>query len=207
MGSSRPPAGSTSRRNGRCMPLGGCPSERLGGANGRSATWIVAIRRLVDLTPDPGCNAIPIRLWSGICRVVVLTGAADGGCDEIHVVYTQFNNMGSQETRVRRVLPIEVVDEIVTKESGMPFPLYEFEPGPEAVLDGLLPRYIDQTVYLALLMAAASEHAARRRAMKSATDNAEELIRSLSRQANPARQAEITQENSENVGGADALSA
>ena len=136
-----------------------------------------------------------------------LTAAADGGCDEIHVVYTQFNNMGSQETRVRRVLPIEVVDEIVTKESGMPFPLYEFEPGPEAVLDGLLPRYIDQTVYLALLMAAASEHAARRRAMKSATDNAEELIRSLSRQANQARQAEITQEISEIVGGADALSA
>ena len=75
------------------------------------------------------------------------------------------------------------------------------------MLDGLLPRYIDQTVYLALLMAAASEHAARRRAMKSATDNAEELIRSLSRQANQARQAEITQEISEIVGGADALSA
>jgi F-type H+-transporting ATPase subunit gamma len=136
-----------------------------------------------------------------------LKPTSEGGCDEIHVVYTYFTNMGSQEARVRRVLPIEVVDEVVTKESGLPFPLYEFEPGPEAVLDGLLPRYIDQTVYLALLMAAASEHAARRRAMKSATDNAEELIRTLSRQANQARQGEITQEISEIVGGADALSA
>jgi F-type H+-transporting ATPase subunit gamma len=89
----------------------------------------------------------------------------------------------------------------------MPFPLYEFEPGPEAVLDALLPQYINQTVWLALLMSAASEHAARRRAMKSATDNAEELIRTLTRQANQARQAEITQEISEIVGGADALSA
>ena len=136
-----------------------------------------------------------------------LKPTSEGGCDEIHIVYTYFSNMGSQEARVRRVLPIEVVDEIVTNESGLPFPLYEFEPGPEAVLDGLLPRYIDQTVYLALLMAAASEHAARRRAMKSATDNAEELIRTLSRQANQARQGEITQEISEIVGGADALSA
>jgi F-type H+-transporting ATPase subunit gamma len=136
-----------------------------------------------------------------------LTPTEEGGVDEIHIVYTHFLNMGSQEARVRRVLPLEVVDEVVTKESGLPFPLYEFEPGPEAVLDGLLPRYIDQMVYLTLLMSAASEHAARRRAMKSATDNAEELIRSLTRQANQARQAEITQEISEIVGGADALSA
>jgi F0F1-type ATP synthase, gamma subunit len=124
------------------------------------------------------------------------------------VVYTHFVNMGTQETRVRRILPLEVVDEVVdTTEDGNPFPLYEFEPSPEAVLDALLPRYIEQMVYLSLLTSAASEHAARRRAMKSATDNAEELIRSLTRQANQARQAEITQEISEIVGGADALSA
>jgi F-type H+-transporting ATPase subunit gamma len=116
--------------------------------------------------------------------------------------------MGTQETRVRRILPLEVVDEVVdTTDEGNPFPLYEFEPSPEAVLDALLPRYIEQMVYLSLLTSAASEHAARRRAMKSATDNAEELIRSLTRQANQARQAEITQEISEIVGGADALSA
>lgn len=131
----------------------------------------------------------------------------ESGVDEIHIVYTHFINMAQQESRVRRVLPLEVVDEIVDSsiEGSMPFPLYEFEPDPESVLDSLLPRYVDHAVYSALLMSAASEHAARRRAMKSATDNAEELIRSLTRQANQARQAEITQEISEIVGGADAL--
>jgi F-type H+-transporting ATPase subunit gamma len=140
-----------------------------------------------------------------------MTPSAEGGVDEIHVVHTNFTNMAIQQTRVRRILPLEVVDEIVdtTTEggNGTPFPLYEFEPSAEDVLDALLPRYIDQMVYLSLLNSAASEHAARRRAMKSATDNAEELIKSLSRAANAARQAEITQEISEIVGGADALSA
>ena len=137
-----------------------------------------------------------------------LTPTEEGGVDEIHIVYTHFTNMASQESRVRRILPLEVVDETIdSSEGGMPFPLYEFEPSPEAVLDALLPQYVDQMVWLGLLMSAASEHAARRRAMKSATDNAEELIRSLTRQANQARQAEITQEISEIVGGADALSA
>ncbi len=132
---------------------------------------------------------------------------ADGGVDEIHVVYTHFVNMGTQQARVRRILPLEVVDEVVEggASGGELFPLYEFEPNPETVLDALLPQYVNQTVWLSLLMSAASEHAARRRAMKSATDNAEELIRSLTRQANQARQAEITQEISEIVGGADAL--
>ena len=134
-----------------------------------------------------------------------LKPTSEGGVDEIHIVSTRFINMGSQESRVRRILPIEIVDEVASVESGHPFPLYEFEPGPEAVLDALLPRYIEQMVYVSLLNSAASEHAARRRAMKSATDNAEELIRSLTRQANAARQAEITQEISEIVGGADAL--
>ena len=134
-----------------------------------------------------------------------LTPVSEGGVDEIHIVYTNFLNMGSQEARVRRILPLEVVEEVVTEGNKLPFPLYEFEPGPEAVLDALLPRYIEQMVYVSLLNSAASEHAARRRAMKSATDNAEELIRTLTRQANAARQAEITQEISEIVGGADAL--
>lgn len=135
-----------------------------------------------------------------------LAPTAEGGVDEIHVVYTRFRSMVTQEARVQRLLPLEVVD-VPVEASATPSPLYEFEPGPEAVLDGLLPRYIQHSVYSALLMSAASEHAARRRAMKSATDNAEELIKSLSRQANQARQAEITQEISEIVGGADALSA
>jgi len=136
-----------------------------------------------------------------------MTPTEDGGVDEIHIVYTHFHSMVTQESRIRRILPLEVVDEVVVKEEGAPIAaLYEFEPDAESVLDGLLPRYIDHTVYTALLMAAASEHAARRRAMKSATDNAEDMIKSLSRQANQARQSEITQEISEIVGGADALS-
>jgi len=134
----------------------------------------------------------------------------EGGVDEIHLVYTHFINMGVQEVRVRRILPIEVLE--VSKEQASEkletkvFPLYDFEPSPEAVLEALLPRFVENVVYTALLLAAASEHAARRRAMKSASDNAEELIRNLARRANQARQAEITQEISEIVGGADALS-
>ena len=134
---------------------------------------------------------------------------AEGGVDEIHLVYTHFVNMAVQEVRVRRILPVEILEVSKTEASEKldtkVFPLYDFEPSPEAVLEALLPRYVENMIYTALLLAAASEHAARRRAMKSASDNAEELIRTLARQANQARQAEITQEISEIVGGADAL--
>ena len=137
------------------------------------------------------------------------TATAEGGVDEIHLVYTHFINMGVQEVRVRRILPVEILEvskaEASEKLDTKVFPLYDFEPSPEAVLEALLPRYVENMIYTALLLAAASEHAARRRAMKSASDNAEELIRTLARQANQARQAEITQEISEIVGGADAL--
>ncbi len=131
-----------------------------------------------------------------------------GGADEIHIVYTHFVNMVTQQSRVRRILPLEVVEERVEQSEAKPTldPLYEFEPSAEAVLDALLPKYVRTIVYSALLESAAAEHAARRRAMKAATDNADELIKSLTRQANAARQAEITQEISEIVGGADALS-
>ena len=132
----------------------------------------------------------------------------DGGVDEIHIVYTHFVSMVTQRATVRRILPLEVVEEVIQSAEeggGGAQPLYEFEPSAEAVLDALLPRYIENIVWAALLMSSASEHAARRRAMKSATDNAEELIKTLTRQANQARQAEITQEISEIVGGADAL--
>ena len=134
---------------------------------------------------------------------------SEGGVDEIHLIYTHFINMGVQEVRVRRILPVEIVEvskaEASEKLDTKVFPLYDFEPSPEAVLEALLPRYVENMIYTALLLAAASEHAARRRAMKAASDNAEELIRTLARQANQARQAEITQEISEIVGGADAL--
>ncbi|NDB18264.1 MAG: F0F1 ATP synthase subunit gamma [Actinobacteria bacterium] len=136
-----------------------------------------------------------------------VTPADQGGVQEIHIVYTHFQNMVTQTATVRRILPLEIEEVSVeeAKSDGSYFPLYEFEPSPEGVLDALLPQYIENLVYTSLLLAAASEHAARRRAMKSATDNAEEMIRSLSRSANQARQAEITQEISEIVGGADAL--
>lgn len=132
----------------------------------------------------------------------------EGGVDEIHIVYTHFENMVTQRPTVRRILPLEVVEvseEEAAKSEATTFPLYDFEPDADAVLDALLPRYVENLVYTSLLLSAASEHAARRRAMKSATDNAEELIKTLTRQANQARQAEITQEISEIVGGADAL--
>ncbi|MFE0414612.1 F0F1 ATP synthase subunit gamma [Streptomyces tendae] len=131
---------------------------------------------------------------------------AEGGVDELHIVYTEFVSMMTQTAVDSRLLPLSL-DE-VAKESGAKdeiLPLYDFEPSAEDVLDALLPRYVESRIYNALLQSAASKHAATRRAMKSATDNAGELINTLSRLANAARQAEITQEISEIVGGASAL--
>ena len=130
----------------------------------------------------------------------------DGGVEEIHVVYTKFRSMVVQEPTVMRLLPLEVVEEEVT-HTGDLLPLYEYEPDPEQVLDALLPRYIESRIFAALLQASASELAARQRAMKSAGDNATELIKKYTRLRNTARQAEITQELSEIVAGADALNA
>jgi len=128
-----------------------------------------------------------------------------GGVDEVHVVFTRFVSMVTQEPEVIRLLPLEVVEGTEAPESEEVLPLYEFEPSADQVLDALLPKYVTERLFNALLQSAASELAARQRAMKSATDNAEELIRKYTRLANQARQAEITQEISEIVGGADAL--
>ncbi|RSS97133.1 F0F1 ATP synthase subunit gamma [Streptomyces sp. WAC05292] len=131
---------------------------------------------------------------------------AEGGVDELHIVYTEFVSMMTQNAVDNRMLPLSL--EKASEETagkGEILPLFDFEPSAEDVLDALLPRYVESRVYNALLQAAASEHAARRRAMKSATDNAGELITSLTRLANAARQAEITQEISEIVGGSAAL--
>ena len=136
-----------------------------------------------------------------------LRGGEDGGVDALHVVSTRFVNMVTQTPRVTRLLPLEVVEGVEAPAEGELLPLYEFEPDVEQVLDALLPRYVSARIYNALLQAAASEHAARQRAMKSAGDNAEELIRQFTRLANQARQAEITQEIAEIVSGADALTA
>jgi F-type H+-transporting ATPase subunit gamma len=129
----------------------------------------------------------------------------DTGVDEVHVVYTRFKSMLTQEPVAVRLLPLEVVEGEERPTEDDVLPLYEFEPSPAEVLDGLLPRYVQSRIYFALLQAAASELAARQRAMKSATDNATELIKKYTRIANQARQAGITQEISEIVGGVNAL--
>lgn len=130
---------------------------------------------------------------------------AFAGVDEVHLVYTRFRSMLVQEPTAVRLLPLEVVEGEEKPEASELLPLYEFEPSPSEVLDGLLPKYVQSRIFFALLQAAASELAARQKAMKSATDNADELIKKYTRVANQARQAGITQEISEIVGGATAL--
>jgi F-type H+-transporting ATPase subunit gamma len=125
--------------------------------------------------------------------------------DEVHVVYTRFRSMLVQEPTAVRLLPLEVVEGEEKPAADEVLPLYEFEPSAQEVLDGLLPRYVQSRIFFAFLQAAASELAARQKAMKSATDNAEELIKKYTRIANQARQAGITQEISEIVGGVNAL--
>jgi F-type H+-transporting ATPase subunit gamma len=127
------------------------------------------------------------------------------GVDEVHVVYTRFRSMLTQEPTALRLLPLEVVEGTEAPEAEELLPLYEFEPSTSEVLDALLPKYVTSRIYHAHLQAAASELAARQKAMKSATDNAEELIKKYTRIANQARQAGITQEISEIVGGVNAL--
>lgn len=130
---------------------------------------------------------------------------ADGilGVDELHIVFTEFRSMLSQTAEARRIAPM-VVEYVGEEETG-PHTLFSFEPDPETLFGALLPRYVATRVYAAMLEAAASESASRRRAMKSATDNADDLIKALTLAANRERQAQITQEISEIVGGANAL--
>jgi F-type H+-transporting ATPase subunit gamma len=131
---------------------------------------------------------------------------SEGGVNEIHIVYNRFVSMLTQEPEMVRLLPLEIVDGVEDPGDTEVFPLYEFEPEADTVLDALLPVYIDSRIFNALLQSAASKHAATQKAMKSASDNADTLIRDYTRLANNARQAEITQQISEIVGGADALS-
>jgi F-type H+-transporting ATPase subunit gamma len=129
----------------------------------------------------------------------------EGSVDEVHLVYTQFRSMLVQDPHSVRLLPLEVVEGEEQPESDEVLPLYEFEPSAEEVLAQLLPKYVQSRIFFALLQASASELAARQKAMKSATDNADELIKKFTRIANQARQAGITQEISEIVGGVNAL--
>ncbi len=124
------------------------------------------------------------------------------GVDELHIIYTEFKSMITQTPVSAQLLPLS--EPQPDSPRGV-LAMYEFESSAETVLNALLPRYVEARIFNAMLQSAASEHAARRKAMKSATDNADDLIKSLTRLANAARQAEITQEISEIVGGADAL--
>jgi F-type H+-transporting ATPase subunit gamma len=153
---------------------------------------------------------------AGSTLIDAFTGGADDpdggtgpdgilGIDELFVAYTQFKSMVSQVPTVVRVAPMEI-EESSEPSTGIP-PAYEFEPDPDSLLDALLPKYINTRIYAALLDAAAAESAARRTAMKNASDNADDIARTLTRQMNAARQAAITQEISEIVGGVDALAA
>ncbi len=138
------------------------------------------------------------------------------GVDELHIVYTRFVSMLTQKPEVRRMAPLEIAyndeeiqmgaDALTDSPNASDVKAqYDFEPEAGTLLSALLPKYISTRIYASLLDAAASESAARRTAMKAATDNANELVETLSRQANQARQAQITQEISEIVGGANAL--
>jgi F-type H+-transporting ATPase subunit gamma len=133
----------------------------------------------------------------------MLEAFLDHEVDELHMVFTEFVSVGTQRAVARRIIPLLV--EETAERPPEPIPMYIYEPDAQGVLDALLPRYVEARVFTAMLEAAASEHAARRRAMKAATDNASELIEDLTREYNQARQAQITQEIMEIVGGAEAL--
>ncbi len=131
---------------------------------------------------------------------------SEGGVNEIHIVYNRFKNVVTQIPEIVRLLPLEVIEGTEAPEAGEALPAYEFEPDANSVLDALLPVYIESRIFNAMLQSAASEHAARQRAMHAASDNADKLVLNYTRLANNARQSEITQQISEIVGGADALS-
>ncbi|HWO69812.1 MAG TPA: F0F1 ATP synthase subunit gamma [Actinomycetota bacterium] len=161
-------------------------------------------------------RGLPVeRSWTGHSEVPPYRVAEEIGAevvrafserriDELHAVYTDFRSAFTIRPTDKRFLPI-APEEVVAREPGRPHPEYLFEPAPAAILDDLLPQYVTTKIYAALLESAASEHAARQRAMKSATENAEDLIKVLTRVANQARQAEITTEIMEVVGGAEAI--
>jgi F-type H+-transporting ATPase subunit gamma len=162
-----------------------------------------------------------VQLWTGgtdqpefatakeIGNVLVekfIQDEAEGGVNEIHIVYNLFKNVVTQTPEIVRLLPLEVVEGTEPPAPGEALAAYEFEPDAGNVLDALLPVYIESRIFNAMLQSAASEHAARQRAMHAASDNADKLIKDYTRLANNARQSEITQQISEIVGGADALS-
>ena len=128
-----------------------------------------------------------------------------GEVSEVYILYTQYMSALTQKATVKQLLPVVSDTEESTEEAGETSGGYSFEPSPEEVLEDLIPKYMNATLFGALLNSSTSEHASRMRAMKAATENAEDLIKVLTRESNQARQAEITTEISEIVGGAEAL--
>ena len=163
----------------------------------------------------PAAEAVVAALEATSQGELEINGETKPGIDELWVIYTKFVNSVSQTPVAVRVAPVKSSDESASHDgtggegdgAEQQSASYEFEPEPAKLIGALLPRYITSRIYSALLESAASESASRRQAMKSATDNATELIRTYTRLASQARQAEITQEISEIVGGADALAA
>ncbi|MFZ4065666.1 MAG: F0F1 ATP synthase subunit gamma [Rhodoluna sp.] len=176
---------------------------------GRKAVGFFSFRKRAAIKSWTGGTDLPVFTTAQEISEAVVDafnlGYEDGGVDEIHLVYNKFVSMISQEPQVVRLLPLEVVEGVATPDANEVFPLYEFEPDASKVLDALLPVYIESRIFNAMLQSAAAEHAARQKAMKSATENADKLIKNYTRLSNSARQSEITQQISEIVGGADAL--
>jgi F-type H+-transporting ATPase subunit gamma len=177
---------------------------------GRKAIAYFNFRRREFVRSWTGTTDQPVFETAQEIRKAVLdhfhTEATEGGVDEIHFIYNRFVSMVTQVPEVVRLLPLEVVEGVEAPGEHEALPLYEFEPDVDTVMSTLLPIYIESRIFNAMLQSAASEHAARQKAMKSASDNADKLIKDYTRLANNARQSEITQQISEIVGGADALS-
>jgi F-type H+-transporting ATPase subunit gamma len=186
--------------------------ERAGRANalftvGRKAEGYFRFRDYPIDAAHSGFSDSPTYEDARAVAEAVVAGFESGDLDRVQLVYTRFISAGRQEVVVEPLLPLEPsAEDTEAAPSSEPSADYEFEPNPEAILETLLPRYTESRVYAALLNAAASEHAARQRAMKAATDNAEELILTYRRRMNRARQDSITTEIMEIVGGAEALS-
>ena len=171
---------------------------------GNKAVGYFRFRKRTAVQEWTGQSELPTPELAQEIADAVLEAYVSERVDEIHVVYNRFVSMMTQEPTSVRLLPLEIV-EADSSDSAEQFPLYEFEPEPAGVLDALLPVYVESRIFNALLQSAAAKQAATQKAMKSASDNADKLITDYTRLRNNARQAEITTQISEIVGGADAL--
>ena len=177
---------------------------------GRKAVGYFQFRRMPSVAQWVGDTDTPQfstaeEISDAVIEAYRKSGENEGGVDEIHLVYNRFVSMMTQSPESVRLLPLEVLEADEAPAQSEVYPLYEFEPDAETVLDALQPTYVQSRIFNALLQSSAAKHAATQKAMKSASDNADKLITDYTRLRNNARQAEITQQIAEIVGGADAL--